>query len=128
VNCYMNENQVGIADIKLTPEHLAEMIKMIKDGTISSKIAKKVFKESIENGTDPKNYVEDKGMLQLSDVSVLGPMVTTVVDDNPQSVEGLKNGKDRATGLLVGQIMTQTRGKAKTKLVNQLLNNQLQSR
>ncbi|WP_300955937.1 Asp-tRNA(Asn)/Glu-tRNA(Gln) amidotransferase subunit GatB, partial [Lactobacillus hominis] len=62
INGYLNENQVGIKDIKLTPEHLAEMIKMIKDGTISTKIAKKVFQESIENGTDPKKYVEDKGM------------------------------------------------------------------
>ena len=128
VNGYLNENQVGIADIKLTPEHLAEMIKMIKDGTISSKIAKKVFKESIENGTDPKKYVEDKGMVQLSDVSVLGPMVTKVVDDNPQSVEDFKNGKDRAIGFLVGQIMKQTRGKANPKVVNQLLNKELQSR
>ena len=122
------ENQVGIVDIKLTPEHLAEMIKMIKDGTISSKIAKKVFKESIENGTDPKKYVEDKGMVQLSDVSVLGPMVTKIVDDNPQSVEDFKNGKDRAIGFLVGQIMKQTRGKANPKVVNQLLNKELQSR
>ena len=128
VNGYLNENQVGIVDIKLTPEHLAEMIKMIKDGTISSKIAKKVFKESIENGTDPKKYVEDKGMVQLSDVSVLGPMVTKVVDDNPQSVEDFKNGKDRAIGFLVGQIMKQTRGKANPKVVNQLLNKELQSR
>ncbi|WP_276804116.1 Asp-tRNA(Asn)/Glu-tRNA(Gln) amidotransferase subunit GatB [Lactobacillus hominis] len=128
INGYLNENQVGIKDIKLTPEHLAEMIKMIKDGTISTKIAKKVFQESIENGTDPKKYVEDKGMVQLSDVSVLGPMVTKVVDDNPQSVEDFKNGKDRAIGFLVGQIMKQTRGKANPKVVNELLNKELQSR
>ena len=128
INGYLNENQVGIKDIKLTPEHLAEMIKMIKDGTISTKIAKKVFQESIENGTDPKKYVEDKGMVQLSDVSVLGPMVTKVVDDNPQSVEDFKNGKDRAIGFLVGQIMKQTRGKATPKVVNELLNKELQSR
>ena len=84
--------------------------------------------ESFENGTDPKKYVEDKGMVQLSDVSVLGPMVTKVVDDNPQSVEDFKNGKDRAIGFLVGQIMKQTRGKANPKVVNQLLNKELQSR
>ncbi|WP_297816238.1 Asp-tRNA(Asn)/Glu-tRNA(Gln) amidotransferase subunit GatB [uncultured Lactobacillus sp.] len=128
INGYLNENQIGIKDIKLTPEHLAEMIKMIKDGTISTKIAKKVFKESMENGTDPKKYVEDKGMVQLSDLSVLEPMVTKVVDDNPQSVEDFKNGKDRAIGFLVGQIMKQTRGKANPKVVNELLNKELQSR
>ncbi|GBG04814.1 Asp-tRNA(Asn)/Glu-tRNA(Gln) amidotransferase subunit GatB [Lactobacillus rodentium] len=128
VNGYLNEEQVEIQDIKLTPENLAQIIKMIKDGTISSKIAKKVFKESIENGTDPKKYVEDKGMVQLSDLSVLEPMVKKVVDANPQSVEDFKNGKDRAIGFLVGQIMKETRGKANPKVVNELLNKELQSR
>ncbi|QNQ80882.1 Asp-tRNA(Asn)/Glu-tRNA(Gln) amidotransferase subunit GatB [Lactobacillus sp. PV034] len=128
VNGYLNEEQVEIQDIKLTPENLAQIIKMIKDGTISSKIAKKVFKESIENGTEPKKYVEDKGMVQLSDLSVLEPMVKKVVDNNPQSVEDFKNGKDRAIGFLVGQIMKETRGKANPKVVNELLNKELQSR
>ena len=104
------------------------MIKLIKDGTISSKIAKKVFAETIKNGTDPKKYVEDNGMVQLSDLSVLEPMVAKVVDDNPQSVEDFKNGKDRAIGFLVGQIMKQTRGKANPKVVNKLLNQELAKR
>ncbi|HCX39404.1 Asp-tRNA(Asn)/Glu-tRNA(Gln) amidotransferase subunit GatB [Lactobacillus acetotolerans] len=128
VNGYLNDNRVSLSDIKLTPEHLAAMIKLIKDGTISSKIAKKVFAETITKGTDPKKYVEDKGMVQLSDTSVLQPMVTKVVDANPQSVEDFKNGKDRAIGYLVGQIMKQTRGKANPKVVNKLLNQELQSR
>ena len=128
VNGYLNDNRVELADIKLTPEHLAAMIKLIKDGTISSKIAKKVFAETIANGTDPKKYVEDKGMVQLSDTSVLAPMVKEVVDNNPQSVEDFKNGKDRAIGYLVGQLMKQTRGKANPKVINKLLNEELQKR
>lgn len=128
VNGYLNDNRVELADIKLTPEHLAAMIKLIKDGTISSKIAKKVFAETIANGTDPKKYVEDKGMVQLSDTSVLAPMVKEVVDNNPQSVEDFKNGKDRAIGYLVGQLMKQTRGKANPKIINKLLNEELQKR
>ena len=128
VNGYLNDNRVELADIKLTPENLAAMIKLIKDGTISSKIAKKVFAETIANGTDPKKYVENQGMVQLSDTSVLEPMVKEVVDNNPQSVEDFKNGKDRAIGFLVGQIMKQTRGKANPKVINQLLNDELQKR
>ena len=128
VNGYLNDNRVELADIKLTPENLAAMIQLIKDGTISSKIAKKVFAETIANGTDPKKYVEDQGMVQLSDTSVLEPMVKEVVDNNPQSVEDFKNGKDRAIGFLVGQIMKQTRGKANPKVINQLLNDELQKR
>lgn len=128
VNGYLNDNKVELKDIKLTPENLAKMIQLIKDGTISSKIAKKVFAETVANGTDPKKYVEDHGMVQLSDLSVLEPMVKKIVDNNPQSVEDFKNGKDRAIGFLVGQIMKQTRGKANPKIVNQLLNKELQSR
>ena len=67
-------------------------------------------------------------MVQLSDTSVLAPMVKRVVDDNSQSVEDFANGKDRAIGFLVGQIMKQTRGKANPKMVNKLLNQELQSR
>ncbi len=67
-------------------------------------------------------------MAQLSDLSVLEPMVKEIVDNNPQSVEDFKNGKDRAIGFLVGQIMKQTHGKANPKIINQLLNKELQSR
>lgn len=128
VNGYLNDHKVSLNDIKLTPENLAAMIKLIKDGTISSKIAKKVFEETVTNGTDPKKYVEEKGLVQLSDMSVLEPMVKEIVDNNPQSVEDFKNGKDRAVGFLVGQIMKQTHGKANPKIVNQLLNEELKSR
>lgn len=128
VNGYLNEKQVDLDEVKLTPEHLAQIIKMIQDGTISSKIAKKVFQESIEHGTEPKKYVADKGMIQLSDLSVLAPLVAKIVDNNPQSVEDFKNGKDRAIGFLVGQIMKETHGKANPKVVNELINKELQSR
>ncbi|KRL62664.1 Asp-tRNA(Asn)/Glu-tRNA(Gln) amidotransferase subunit GatB [Lactobacillus psittaci] len=128
VNGYLNEHRVELKDIKLTPENLAKMVTLIKDGVISSKIAKKVFAETVANGTDPKKYVEENGMAQLSDLSVLEPMVKEIVDNNPQSVEDFKNGKDRAIGFLVGQIMKQTHGKANPKIINQLLNKELQSR
>ena len=128
VNGYLNEHHVELKDIKLTPENLAKMVTLIKDGVISSNIAKKVFAETVANGTDPKKFVEENGMAQLSDLSVLEPMVKEIVDNNPQSVEDFKNGKDRAIGFLVGQIMKQTHGKANPKIINQLLNKELQSR
>ena len=121
VNGYLNEKHAILKEIALTPANLAAMIKLISDGTISSKIAKKVFAETVANGTDPQKYVEENGMAQLSDESVLAPIVKEIVDNNPQSVEDYKNGKDRAIGFLVGQIMKQTRGKANPKVVNKLL-------
>ncbi len=120
VNAYMNDNQVELQDTKITPEHLATMIKLITDGTISSKMAKKVFK-AITKGEEPKKFVEEKGMVQLSDPAKLQPIVDEVVAANPQSVEDFHNGKDRAIGYLVGQIMKQTHGKANPQVINKML-------
>lgn len=128
VSAYLNAEHLDLADTKLTPAHLATMISLITDGTISSKIAKKVFKEIITNGSEPKAWVEAKGMVQLSDPAKLLPMITTVLDNNAQSIEDFKNGKDRAIGFLVGQIMKQTHGQANPKVVNQLLIGELKKR
>lgn len=128
VNAYLNSKQVELSDTALTPEHLATMIKLIEDETISSKIAKKVFKEIITNDTEPKTWVESKGMVQLSDPAKLQPIIEEVLDNNEQSIEDFKNGKDRAIGFLVGQIMKKTRGMANPKMVNKLLMASLKER
>ncbi len=128
VNAYLNSKQVELSDTALTPEHLATMIKLIEDEIISSKIAKKVFKEIITNDTEPKAWVESKGMVQLSDPAKLQPIIDEVLDNNEQSIEDFKNGKDRAIGFLVGQIMKKTRGMANPKMVNKLLMASLKER
>mgnify|MGYP001183458700 CR=1 FL=1 len=128
VNGYLNSNKLELDQTALTPQHLADMIKLIQDGTISSKIAKKVFKQIIENDTDPKAWVEEKGMVQLSDPAKLQPIIDEVLDNNQQSIEDFKNGKDRAVGFLVGNIMKQTRGKANPQVVNKLLMESLKNR
>lgn len=128
VSAYLNDQQVELPDIALTPEHLAAMIKLITDGTISSKIAKKVIAEIIKNDTDPEAWVKAKGMVQESDPAVLTPIITDILDANEQSIEDFKNGKDRAIGFLVGQIMKQTRGKANPKVVNQILMSEIKKR
>ena len=128
VNAYLNSKRVELSDTALTPEHLATMIKLIEDETISSKIAKKVFKEIITNDTEPKAWVESKGMVQLSDPAKLQPIIDEVLDNNEQSIEDFKNGKDRAIGFLVGQIMKKTRGMANPKMVNKLLMASLKER
>ena len=128
VSAYLNSEKLELGETALTPENLAGMIKLINDGTISSKIAKTVFKELIENGGDAKEVVEKKGLVQLSDPAQLLPMINEVLDNNPQSIEDFKNGKDRAVGFLVGQIMKATRGKANPGVVNKLLQEELAKR
>lgn len=128
VSAHLNAEQQELEDTALTPEGLASMIKLISDGTISSKIAKKVFKELIENGGDAKKIVEEKGLVQISDAGALVPMITEILDNNEQSIIDFKNGKDRAIGFLVGQIMKATRGKANPQMVNKILLEEIQKR
>ena len=121
VSAYLNAEQKELSDTALTPEGLAGMIKLISNGTISSKIAKKVFKELIEKGGDANDIVKAKGLVQISDENTLREFVTAALDNNPQSIEDYKNGKDRAIGFLVGQIMKQTKGQANPPLLNKIL-------
>ncbi|MFC3885417.1 Asp-tRNA(Asn)/Glu-tRNA(Gln) amidotransferase subunit GatB [Bacillus songklensis] len=128
VSAYLNAEQKELKDVALTPEGLAGMIKLIQDGTISSKIAKKVFKELIENGGDAEKIVKEKGLVQISDEGALRKIVTEALDANPQSIEDYKNGKEKAIGFLVGQIMKATKGQANPPMVNKLLLEEIQKR
>ena len=126
VNAYLNDEQVDLAATKLTPANLSGMIKLIDNGTISSKMAKKVFK-GIVAGENPAEYVKAHGLVQLSDPAQLQPIIDEILANNEQSVTDFKNGKDRAVGFLVGQIMKQTKGQANPQVVNQLLMKSLQA-
>ncbi|MDO4670699.1 MAG: Asp-tRNA(Asn)/Glu-tRNA(Gln) amidotransferase subunit GatB [Aerococcus sp.] len=121
VSAYMNEQETTLDAMALTPENLAEMIQLIADGTISSKIAKKVFKHLADNGGSAKAFVEEQGLAQISDEATLLPLIQQAIADNPQSVADFKKGKKKAQGALVGQIMKATKGKADPKILNQLL-------
>ncbi|PAE43113.1 Asp-tRNA(Asn)/Glu-tRNA(Gln) amidotransferase subunit GatB [Bacillus sp. 7884-1] len=128
VSAYLNAEGKELHQIALTPEGLASMIKLIENGTISSKIAKTVFKELIENGGEAEKIVKDKGLVQISDEGTLLKIISEVLDSNPQSVEDFKNGKNKAVGFLVGQLMKATKGQANPQMVNQLLQQELTKR
>ena len=121
VNAYLNKVQKELSETKLTAEGLAGMIKLITDGTISSKIAKKVFAELIEHGGDAEKIVKEKGLVQVSDSGQLLAWVNEALDNNPKSIEDYKNGRDRAIGFLVGQIMKASKGQANPQLINKML-------
>ena len=121
VNAYLNKLQQELKDTALTAEGLAGMIKLITDGTISSKIAKKVFAELIEHGGDAAQIVKEKGLVQVSDSGQLLAWVNEALDNNPKSIEDYKNGRDRAIGFLVGQIMKASKGQANPQMINKML-------
>lgn len=122
---YLNANGLEFEDVKITGQGLGEMIQLIEKGTISTKIAKTVFKGMIESGKSPQQIVEEQGLVQISDEGAILAIVDAVIAANPQSVEDFRNGKDKAIGFLVGQIMKETKGKANPGLVNKLLTDRL---
>ncbi|GIO43219.1 Asp-tRNA(Asn)/Glu-tRNA(Gln) amidotransferase subunit GatB [Paenibacillus apis] len=118
---YLNTNSLEVSQIKLTGQGLGEMVNLIAQGTISSKIAKTVFKEMLQSGKLPQQIVEEQGLVQISDEGAILAIVQEVVANNPASVQDYKAGKDKAIGFLVGQVMKQSKGKANPGLVNKLL-------
>jgi len=118
---YLNAGNLELEDVKITGKGLGEMIGLMEQGTISGKIAKTVFKAMLETGKEPKQIVEEQGLVQISDEGELKAVVQRVVEANPQSVADFKAGKEKAVGFLVGQIMKETKGKANPGLVNKLI-------
>jgi aspartyl-tRNA(Asn)/glutamyl-tRNA(Gln) amidotransferase subunit B len=118
---FLNANNLELEQVKITGKGLGEMIGLIEKGTISSKIAKTVFKAMLETGKEPQTIVEEQGLVQISDEGAIKAVVEQIVANNPQSVADFKAGKDKAVGFLVGQVMKETKGKANPGLVNKLI-------
>lgn len=116
---------IEIAKAPVTPENLAKLLALIAKGTISGKIAKKVFAEMWKDGADPEEIVKAQGLVQISDTGALKELVVKVIANNPKAVEDFKAGKKKAVGALVGPIMKETKGKANPKVINELLNDEL---
>lgn len=122
---YLNAENVELKDIKLTPINLTEMLKLMMDGTISSKIAKQVFQELARNGGSAEEFVKKAGLVQISDPSQLLPLIHEVFAANEKSVTDYKNGKQNAVKALVGQLMKLTKGQANPKIAQELLYEEL---
>ncbi|TDO83308.1 aspartyl/glutamyl-tRNA(Asn/Gln) amidotransferase subunit B [Halanaerobium saccharolyticum] len=121
----LNENGHSPFESGVSPINLAKMLKLIDQDIISGKIAKEVFEKMYNSGRDPETIVEEEGLKQISDQDELENIVDAIIEDNPDAVEDVENGKERAIGFLVGQVMKETRGKANPGLVNQMLRDKL---
>ena len=121
----LNDKSIEITESPISSENLAKLINLIKDGTISGKIAKTVFEIMADGDKDPEKIVEEKGLKQQSDPKELEKIIDKVISDNPKNVEAYKSGKDKLFGFFVGQVMKQSNGKANPQLVNQILKKKL---
>ena len=121
----LNENDLGIAQSPISAENLSKLINLIKDGTISGKIAKTVFELMANGDKDPQKIVEEKGLKQQSDPKTLELLIDKVIAENPDKVKEYKSGKEKLFGFFVGQTMKVSDGKANPKLVNDILKKKL---
>ena len=121
----LNDKNIEITESPISSENLAKLINLIKDGTISGKIAKTVFEIMADGNKDPEKIVEEKGLKQQSDPKELEKIIDKVILDNPKNVGAYKSGKDKLFGFFVGQVMKQSNGKANPQLVNEILKKKL---
>ena len=121
----LNDKNIEITETPISSENLAKLINLIKDGTISGKIAKTVFEIMADGNKDPEKIVEEKGLKQQSDPKELEKIIDKVILDNPKNVGAYKSGKDKLFGFFVGQVMKQSNGKANPQLVNEILKKKL---
>jgi len=124
----LKRDEREIEQCPVTPKHLAEMLVLIKKGTISGKIAKDVFEEMYRAGDRPEKIVKDKGWVQILDEGEIEGVIRRVMEANPKLVEDYRKGKDKLFGFFVGEVMKATKGKANPKLLNELLKEKLNAK
>ena len=121
----LNEKNLEITESPISPGNLSKLINLIKDGTISGKIAKIVFEQMMEGDKDPQKIVEEKGLKQESDPKALEALIDKVIDNNRDKATEYKSGKVKLFGFFVGQVMKVSGGKANPQLVNEILKKKL---
>ncbi len=121
----LKQDEREVDQCPVTPQHLAGMLLMVQEGTISGKIAKDVFDEMYRTGDLPEKIVREKGWVQILDAGTIEGAIEKVIQANPKLVEDYRKGKEKVFGFFVGEVMKETQGKANPKLVNELLKNKL---
>ena len=124
----MNEKGTWVSELKFSPKDLSDLLGLIREGTISTAIAKKVVEFMFAEGKNPKVIVEEKGLVQNNDEDFILSEVKKVLDAHPNVVEDYRNGKTKIMGFAVGQTMKATKGKANPAIINKLVKEELDRR
>ncbi|NQT95518.1 MAG: Asp-tRNA(Asn)/Glu-tRNA(Gln) amidotransferase GatCAB subunit B, partial [Candidatus Omnitrophica bacterium] len=128
ISKFINADNKEFKDIKLTPEMLVGMLRLIDNSSISGKIAKEVVVEMLSSGKTAEEIVKEKGLAQITDESSVLPLLDEVIEENGKVVSDYLSGKKQAFGFLVGQLMKKTKGKVNPKLANELLQKRLKEK
>lgn len=117
----LKERDMAMENIPFTPVQMADLLRLVKDGTISGTIGKKVLAEMFDSGKDPKAIVDENNWAQMSDSSELESIIAKVIEDNPKSIEDIGSGNEKAYGFLTGQVMKATKGQANPQVANGII-------
>ena len=120
----LNHKEIPISELFLTPTMLKQITDAINEGKISSKQAKEIFFKAMDNEKEPKEFMSEENA-QISDISVIEPLIDEILANNQAQVEQYKSGKTNLLGFFVGQVMKQTGGKANPKITNEILTEKL---
>ena len=121
----LNNKNIEIAHSPISAKNLAKLINLIKNGTISGKIAKTIFELMMDGDIDPQIIVEEKGLKQQSDPKALEALIDKIINDNREKAIEYKQGKEKLFGFFVGQAMKASGGKANPQLINEILKKKL---
>ena len=121
----LSDKGVGISESPISAPNLGELLGLIADDTISTKIAKEVFEVMLETGDAPQKIVEDKGLKQITDTGAIEAAVDAAIAAGTAQVAQYKGGNEKILGWFVGQVMKATQGKANPGQVNKLLKEKL---
>ena len=122
----LNDKNLEISQSPISAKNLAKLINLIKNGTISGKIAKSIFEDMINGDIDPQVIVEEKGLKQESDPKALEVLIEKIINENRDKAIEYKQGKEKLFGFFVGQVMKNSGGKANPQMVNEILKAKLQ--
>lgn len=114
-------------EIRFSTKHLASLIGLVEQKVINGTVAKEVFERIFKEDVDPVTYIEKQGLKTEVAGEELEAAAQRVMEENPQSVTDYQNGKKKAIGFLVGQMMKETRGKADPEQIRQILSRLLEN-
>ncbi len=118
---YLNRDQIGVENLKITPSMLAKLITLINDGKISMNLAKaEIFETMYNTGDDPAVVIQKKGLVQMNEPVELEKMCQKFIEEFPKSVEDYKNGKQAALQFFVGKVMKESKGQANAGMVQEI--------
>jgi aspartyl-tRNA(Asn)/glutamyl-tRNA(Gln) amidotransferase subunit B len=117
----LNASGLEIEEAKVTPQSLSELIGLLDQGTISGKTAKDVFEVMFHEGKTPGQIVEERGLTQITSGDAISEAVEAVIAANPKAVEDYRRGKEEAIKFLVGQVMRETKGRARPDVATEAL-------